>query len=44
MSNRIFNMQPGAIYNEHVDKQVFFQGTVNVQTSETNTPDGTPQQ
>ena len=44
MSNRIFNMQPGAIYNEHVDKQVFFHGTVNVQTSETNTPDGTPQQ
>lgn len=42
--NRIFNMQPGAIYNEHVDKQVFFQGTVHVQTSEGSTPDGTPQQ
>lgn len=32
-------MESGAIYNEHVDKQVLFQGTVNVHTSET-----TPQQ
>ena len=41
---RIFNMQPGAIYNEHVDKQVFFQGTVNVQTSNGCARSGTPQQ
>ena len=34
----------GAVYNEHVDKQVFFQGTVNVQTSEGKASDGNSRQ
>lgn len=37
--NRIINLGAGAVYNEHVEKQIFFQGTVNVHTS-----DGSPGQ
>lgn len=43
---RTIIIQAGAVYNEHVDKQVFFQGTVvnNMQYSNGNAPNGTPPQ